>query len=225
MPQQQYGSSMSDIPIPDDGPPILPESVPVTMPDLPKQLPINTAHQFKAIGDPMRTRILGIVQHQPATAKQIAERLGATPGAIGHHLHVLEEAGLVQVVERRLIRGIVASYYTRTARLFAYDLPPEVTGTGTVELDFFNRARDEFLGVMYDDNCQSSVGFPHARLSPERTRHYGTLLKELVNDMLAEPLDPEGDVFGIFFAMFRSPSYVQKAPDVSDIAQSKSDME
>src|SRR5260370_21642941 len=101
--------------------PVLPGNVPVTMPQLPLQIVINTAQQFKAISDPIRSRILGIIQNQPATAKQIADILGASPGAIGHHLHVLEAPGPSTVVARRLVRGIVANYYNRTARIFKYD--------------------------------------------------------------------------------------------------------
>src|SRR5260370_35450946 len=107
--------------------PVLPENVPVSMPELPARLPINTAQQFKAFSDPIRSRILGIIQNQPATAKQIAYRLGATPGAIGHHLHVLESAGLAQGGPRRLLRAIFANYFTRTARTFNFELPREVT--------------------------------------------------------------------------------------------------
>src|SRR5262249_59022252 len=79
-----------------EGMPTLPESVPVTMPELPPRLVITTAEQFKAIADPTRSRILGIIQSQPATAKQIADRLGIAPGGAGHHLQVLEVAGLAQ---------------------------------------------------------------------------------------------------------------------------------
>src|SRR2546422_9297326 len=122
---------------------ILPEDVPVTMPELPPRLVINTVQQFKAISDPIRSRILGIIQNQPATAKQIADRLGASPGAIGHHLHVLEAAGLAQVVARRLVRGIVANYYTRTARIFKYDLPREMTGDTSINLDIMAKAYEE----------------------------------------------------------------------------------
>src|SRR5438270_7040729 len=103
--------------------PVLPEDVPVVMPELPTRLVISTMQQFKAMSDPIRSRILGIIQNQPATAKQLADRLGASPGAIGHHLHVLEEAGMAKVVARRIMHGIVANYYTRTARIFVVDLP------------------------------------------------------------------------------------------------------
>src|SRR5215467_8734825 len=131
---------------PDDDPEaisVLPDNVPVVMPELPTRLYITTAQQFKAASDPTRSRILGIIQNQPATAKQIADRLGATPGAIGHHLRVLEAAGLAQVVARRLVRGIVANYYTRTARIFTYDLPREVTGDTSMNLEIITKAYQE----------------------------------------------------------------------------------
>ena len=101
--------------------PLLPEDIPVEMPRLPLVLTLKRPDQFKAFGDPVRTRILGIIQQRPATAKQIAVILDAPPGTIGHHLQVLEAAGLARVAARRLIRGIVAKYYTRTARVFNFD--------------------------------------------------------------------------------------------------------
>ena len=51
-----------------DAIPVLPANVPVTMPELPVSIPINTAQQFKAISDPIRSSILGIIQNQPASA-------------------------------------------------------------------------------------------------------------------------------------------------------------
>src|SRR5262249_33712180 len=123
--------------------PTLAESVPVTMPELPPRLVITTAEQFKAIADRTRSRILGIIQSQPATAKQIAERLGIAPGAAGHHLQVLEAAGLAQIVAKRQVRGTVAKYYTRTARIFAYDTSPEVTGGHSASVGIMTSALHE----------------------------------------------------------------------------------
>src|ERR1700694_4433705 len=157
-----------------DAIPVLPDDVAVTMPDLPAQVPITTFEQFKAISEPVRSRILGIIQNQPATAKQISDRLGATPGAIGHHLHVLEEAGLAQIVARRLMRGIVANYYTRTARIFKYDLPEDVKGINeTATLEIMSKAHDEMGEAQFtrDEDPYRTDGFPHIRLSPERDRN------------------------------------------------------
>jgi DNA-binding transcriptional ArsR family regulator len=191
--------------------PVLPENVPVSTPELPISITINSIQQFKAISDPIRSRILGIIQNQPATAKQIADLLGASPGAIGHHLHVLEAAGLAQVVARRMIRGIVANYYTRTARIFDFDLPREVTGDTSMNLEIMRTALNELseAEVNIDEDTYRYDGFPHIRLSPERARYYYERLRALVDDILNERPDPNGKVYGILVAMFMGPAYLQ----------------
>jgi DNA-binding transcriptional ArsR family regulator len=191
--------------------PVLPGNVPVIMPELPVQIVINTAQQFKAISDPLRSRILGIIQNRPATAKQIADSLKASPGTIGHHLHVLEAAGLAQVVARRLVRGIVANYYTRTARIFKYDLPREVAGDTSINLDIMAKAYEELAEA--ESNKETDVyqcsSFPHIRLSPERARYYFERINTLIDDILQETPDPDGEVYGILVSMFIAPAYMQ----------------
>lgn len=192
--------------------PILAESVPVTMPELPATLRVETVEQFRAASDPIRVKILGIIQTQPATAKQIAERLGATPGAIGHHLHILEETGLAQVVARRLVRGVVAKYYTRTARLFEFSLPPELVGLTDHSLDIMTIARAQLAeAIQGDAEAVHFMAFPHARLGPERAQHYQERLEALLADLLAEPVDPAGQSYGVCLAFFASPAYLQAA--------------
>ncbi len=196
---------------------VLPEDVPVRMPELPLKLVINTAQQFKAIGEPLRWRILSIIQNQPATAKQIAQRLKVSHGTIGHHLQVLEEAGLARVVARRLVHGIVAKYYTRTARIFLFDVPPEVTGNIEMGLQILTDARDEYaesLATIQKGDIFPYSGFPHARLSPERAKAYKERLDALIEDFLREAPDPDGQIYGLLISMFKSPAYMQGSPTV-----------
>lgn len=194
---------------------ILPEDVPVEMPELPISLTITTAQQLKAFGDPVRSRILGIIQNQPATAKQIADRLGQAPGTIGHHLQVLEAAGLAQIVARRQIRGTVAKYYTRTARIFDFHLAKEVTGQDDLNVMILTHARDELIeaAASSGDETQFCAGFPHARISSERAREYERRVEALIYDLLSEPADPNGQVYGLCAAFFLSPMYLQKQPE------------
>lgn len=194
----------------DDALPLLPDDVPVIMPDLPLRLTISTEQHFKAISDRVRSRILGVIQYQPLTARQIAQRLNATSGAIGHHLRVLEEAGLVKVVARRIIRGIVASYYTRAARIFLYDLPDEISGI-SANMDVAATAHAEMLEVLASNEHDPvrCDGFPHVRVSLERALEYRQRLDQLINDLIDEPPDPSGQVYGVFLAMFLSPPYMQ----------------
>lgn len=202
-----------------DSIPVLPENIPVVMPDLPVYIVISTIQQLKAISDPVRSRILGIIQNQPATAKQIADTLKASPGAIGHHMHVLESAGLAQVVARRLVRGIVANYYTRTARIFKYDLPREIIGNTSINLDIMSKAYEEQAEseANEEEDVYHCASFPHVRLSPQRAAYYSKRIQALVDDLLHEQPDPEGNVYGVIVSMFRSPAYMQNLTITSPI--------
>jgi DNA-binding transcriptional ArsR family regulator len=195
-------------------PEALPEDVPVTMPELPLSLDVDTPQQMKALADPVRHRILGIIQSRPATAKQIADRLKMPPGTIGHHLQVLESAGLAQVVARRLVRGIVAKYYTRTARIFTYNFPDVVTGKVPALVRFLTDARDELAETLVDGSPEALVktAFPHARLTAERHAYFERRVMELVDEFIAEPPTSEGTVFSLSVALFQTPPYLQDGP-------------
>lgn len=195
-------------------PELLPEDVPVTMPELPLSLDVDTPRQMKALADPVRHRILGIIQSRPATAKQIADRLKMPPGTIGHHLQVLESAGLAKVVARRLVRGIVAKYYTRTARIFTYNFPDVVTGKVPTLVRFLTDARDELAETLVDGGPDRLVktAFPHTRLTAERQAYYERRLMELVEEFIAEPVTGEGTVYSLSVAFFQSPPYLQDGP-------------
>ncbi len=191
-----------------------------SMPDLPPRLAIDTVEQLRAASDPVRIRMLTIIQNQPATVKQIADQLGASPGSIGHHMNVLEQAGLAQVVARRLVRGVVAKYFTRTARLFDINLPPEVCGETDAGMDILKQAWEEWAESVDDDHSRHFhyAGLPHVRLTPERFEYYRARLQTLVEDLLAEPPNPHGQVYGMCVALFLAPAYAQKLPPESPIA-------
>jgi biotin operon repressor len=52
---------------------------------------------FKALADPVRLRILGLLAERTFTGQQLAEQLGLTPPTISHHMRRLVDAGLVDV--------------------------------------------------------------------------------------------------------------------------------
>ena len=189
---------------------LLPEALPVIMPDLPPTLRVYTAQQFKALGDVTSERILSLIKHEPLTAKQIGERLNIAPGTVGHHLQVLEAAGLAQIVARRLVRGIVAKYYTRTARLYEFDFPPEITPRIESTLKFLLDARNELADTLLtEEEADCHTGFPHTRLSPERAAEFGKRLGELLYEFATAEPDPDGQVYALCTAFFLAPPYLQ----------------
>ncbi|MGC4942683.1 ArsR/SmtB family transcription factor [Kribbella sp. DT2] len=91
------------------------------------ELEISTAAQFKALGHPLRHRLLFALGQEAATTSQLAVTLGTAKGNIAHHLGVLREAGMVEVTETRQVRGGTEQYYRRTARRLSF------TGEGARE--------------------------------------------------------------------------------------------
>lgn len=182
--------------------PILHSDVPVTLPKLPKVKSICTLEQFKVLSDPLRNRILRLIQQEPRTAKQIAELLKSTHGSIGYHLHLMEKAELVQIVAHRKVRGIIANYYARTAKIFKFDLPKGLVEKGAVALDIINAARDEILDLQDQESGDKVyIAFPHARLSADRAKHYEQRLKKIVTDFLNEPQNPADKIYGMTVAL------------------------
>lgn len=80
------------------------------------ELRLQTSKQMKALSNVTRHRILNALQDGPATTTQLAERLRLAKGSMSFHVRVLEEAGLVGVVETRQVRGTTARYYGPTAK-------------------------------------------------------------------------------------------------------------
>ena len=82
---------------------------------------ISTATQFKALGHPMRHRLLLALGQGEATTSQLAAALGSNKGNIAHHLKVLTDAGLASPAGTRQVRGGTERYYRRSARRLEYD--------------------------------------------------------------------------------------------------------
>jgi DNA-binding transcriptional ArsR family regulator len=196
----------------DDDVPVLGEDVPVTMPtDLPSDLVLATPEQYKAMGDPVRVRILHSIQFQPATAKQLADRFGLAPGSVGHHLHVLEEAGLAKVVARRMVRNTIAKYYARAARIFLFAMPPDAPELDNEVLQMLSEARDELKETIKTMGPHPYItgATPRARMTSERAQAFEERLAALVYEFLREPPDPEGQVYTMSIALFVAPAALQ----------------
>jgi len=65
---------------------------------------VATPQQFKALGHPMRHRLLFALGQGEATISQLAAALGSNKGNIAHHLKVLTDAGLALPAGTRYYR-------------------------------------------------------------------------------------------------------------------------
>jgi DNA-binding transcriptional ArsR family regulator len=81
---------------------------------------VTTPQQFKALGHPMRHRLLFALGQGEATISQLAATLGSNKGNIAHHLKVLTDAGLVLPAGTRQVRGGTEQYYRRAHRALQF---------------------------------------------------------------------------------------------------------
>lgn len=74
----------------------------------------STLDQFekiKVLADPRRLRILRILLSGSASLTQIGLQLGQTPARVRHHMQKLESAGLVELENVTVTRGVTEKFY------------------------------------------------------------------------------------------------------------------
>jgi DNA-binding transcriptional ArsR family regulator len=174
--------------------------------EAPDVLYVRRPEQLKALGDELRARIVVMLRERAQSVSELAEKLKMAKGTVGHHVKVLESAGLVQVVRTRRVRAVTEKYYGRTARLFLYE-----TSDGTRE-DVRNivaaslrLAAEEILPVDEEDAAACS-GVLRVRLSEADARRFDRRLGKLMNDF-RDADDPNGRPYGLAVALYR------RAPD------------
>jgi ArsR family transcriptional regulator, arsenate/arsenite/antimonite-responsive transcriptional repressor len=89
---------------------------PLDTPALPEQDATRLAEAFKALGDPVRLRILNLLitaSDGEICACDLVEPVGRSQPTVSHHLKVLREAGLVDAEKR----GTWVYYRARPQRL------------------------------------------------------------------------------------------------------------
>ncbi|HEY2798591.1 MAG TPA: helix-turn-helix domain-containing protein [Thermoanaerobaculia bacterium] len=86
---------------------------------------VGSARRASALMNPMRMRLLRMAQ-EPASATELARRLGLPRQRVNYHVRALARAGFLRPAGRRRKRNLVEQRYVATAR--SYVLSPEILG-------------------------------------------------------------------------------------------------
>jgi DNA-binding transcriptional ArsR family regulator len=81
-------------------------------------LVVREPQRLRALGHELRHEIVVRLREHARSVSELAAELGVPKGTVGHHVKVLEDAGLVRVVRTRQVRAVTEKFYGRTARLF-----------------------------------------------------------------------------------------------------------
>jgi DNA-binding transcriptional ArsR family regulator len=158
------------------------------------ELTLQSPEQFKALGHPVRHRMINLLRQRPATLRQLTAALGLTKGTIGYHVRVLREAGLIELVDSRQVRGGTEQYFALVAGAFRL---AEDAGAGPEFL--INAALGEML--------PERPGHPehtllrHIWLSPQQAADLAAQLRGYAS---APAGTDGGEPYGLLISLYRA---------------------
>lgn len=147
--------------------------------ELADRIALTRPSQVKAMGHPLRTTILSLLHERAATVSELAGAVERPKSTVAHHVKVLTEAGLLQVVRTRRVRAIEERFYGRTARMFYVGVERTPDGD-EVTLDFndFEVAARESAAAYQDGKLWGFIR--HARISERQASDFWERMAELV---------------------------------------------
>jgi DNA-binding transcriptional ArsR family regulator len=168
--------------------------------DLADRIALTTPSQVKAISHPLRTTILHLLHERAATVTELAVAHERPKSTVAHHVRVLAEAGLLQVVRTRRVRAIEERFYGRTARLFYVGVQRGPEGE-ELPRDFndFEVAAGESVGAFRDGKLWGFLR--HARITEAQASEFWERMAELATEFDALPRSGE-TVYGFAVGVY-----------------------
>jgi DNA-binding transcriptional ArsR family regulator len=154
---------------------------------------------MRALGHPLRWRILRETLDQPLTNKEIAERLGRDPGTVLHHVRVLAENGFLTADDVRAgKRGALERPYRASGKSWRIRLKPDAGSTAAI----LDAVREE-VAESGEDGVVTLLRLG-VRL---KARDLAELKKRIseIGDEFAGRNDPSGQPVGILAVAHRRP--------------------
>lgn len=173
--------------------------------DLADTLAFDRSEQYQALFEETRMAIVDLLLERAATVSELAEALEKPKGTVGHHVGVLEAAGLIRLVRTKKVRAIEAKYYGRTARTYllgSKSLDPNVDMApdhflATASAEFVNASKR--FGEEEPGPTMSTLRY--ARIPEERAEEWENRLTDLAQDFVSEPRGGEL-TYGLLIAFY-----------------------
>ncbi|MFC5265697.1 ArsR/SmtB family transcription factor [Kribbella qitaiheensis] len=185
--------------------------------DLEDTVELTTAEQVRAISDPLRTTILGLLHERAATVTELAAAVKRPKSTVAHHVNVLADAGLLRVVRTRRVRAIEERYYGRAARMFYVGLGRRPSDGKELPKDFndFEVAAKESATAYNLAQLRSFIR--HARIPEERAAEFWKRVDAVIHEF--DKLPRSGDTtYGFTVGLYPMIDYptLPPRPDEED---------
>lgn len=149
--------------------------------ELADRIALTQPLQVRALAHPLRNTILGLLHERAATVNELASALGRPKSTIAHHVKILTQAGLLQVVRTRRVRAIDERFYGRTARMFFVDLERGAADDSSPrDFNDFEVAAGESAPAYRDGKLWGFIR--HARIGEAQASQFWERMAKLVEE-------------------------------------------
>ncbi|AGZ43538.1 helix-turn-helix domain-containing protein [Actinoplanes friuliensis] len=153
-----------------------------------RELELREPAQFKALGHPLRHRLVIALRQRPATLAQLAAALDVAKGTVGYHVKVLQEAGLLRVAHERQVRGGTEQYFEPASERLRIAADAPVGG------EFLVAAA---LGEMVPASDRTMLR--HVRMTTAQAAEVAAMLESLTL-----PEDNDGLPYSVLLSVYRA---------------------
>lgn len=182
-------------------------------------LEVENPEIFEVLNNPLRFRILSRLV-EPSSIRQVAEELNVPPTRLYYHFNLLEDAGVIHVVETRKVGAMLQKIYQARAKAFRpspkltdSDLPPKELAriTSGVVLDGAKADALETLTRNFgaikedrpDEKVPGSLGRTVGFFTEAEARSFSERLDRFVEEEFGEDRDRgEGREYGFTYVFF-----------------------
>jgi DNA-binding transcriptional ArsR family regulator len=167
--------------------------------ELADRLALTEPSQVKAIAHPLRTAILGLLHERAASVSELAVALRRPKSTVAHHVGVLLEARLLQVVGTRRVRAIEERFYGRTARMFYVGVESSPGDRMPLDFNDFEVAARESAAAFASGKLWAFIR--HGRISETQAAEFWERMATLVSEF--EQLPRSGEtVYGFAVGVY-----------------------
>jgi DNA-binding transcriptional ArsR family regulator len=176
---------------------------------------IDDAETFEILNDPTRMELMEWL-FEPATVSELAEAMQVPRTRLYHHIRLLEEVGMIRVVETRQRGAIPEKIYQITAKdfkisgKFLEEYPHRQAAAAIVDTllattraDIIRSVSEGLFDYERDPEQKKGMMIRHlAKLSPQRRHQFvselGALLERFGNE------DPDGEPMAATIVVYTS---------------------
>ena len=161
---------------------------------------------IKMVSDPLRLNLLHLVTAQARTVKQAADILHLEPHKLYYHMNLLEEHGLVHLVDQVIVGGVAEAVCEALALSEKLNLPPvrllKVLGAGAAGGWFLEHRGQSMLENSFSKGFKLSLLLKDLRICQELARELDinmVMVENAIEDYqrLVEQGEGDNDISGL----------------------------